>query len=418
MYRRHIERDRSAGDALIGSASGTPRRQEHTVVSHADRHGFALPTAIGALVIVGILVTAGFYMARQEVRVGVASRYSAMAVNLAQSGANDVLVNKVSALTAMSTWDTTTLVDTADAGVVSVKVTKLATRLYFLDATGTVTEGGALWSGATRRVGLVTRLTSANMDPPAALSTQGSLTAGGSSMVSGYDTVPSNWGTLCDSSAMTDKPGIMIDDSTNITSTGAKFDVYGNPAVQEDSTLTVESLLSFGDMNWSDVVALAEKTYPSTGATLADVQPDSVAASGHYVCQTSILDNWGDPKRPGGACGNYFPIIYAAGDLQITGGYGQGILLVEGNLSVQGGFEFYGPVFVKGELATAGTGGHFNGGVVAANVNFGASTVLGNAVVSYSSCAVTRAVLNNSALTKLRPLTMRSWVDLSGVVGS
>ena len=82
----------------------------------ADRRGFALPTAIGALVIVGVLVTAGFYMARQEVRIGVASRYSAMAVNLAQSGANNVLVNRVSSLAAMNTWDTTTLVDTADAG--------------------------------------------------------------------------------------------------------------------------------------------------------------------------------------------------------------------------------------------------------------------------------------------------------------
>jgi len=384
----------------------------------ADRRGFALPTAIGALVIIGILVTAGFYMARQEVRVGVASRYSAMAVNLAQSGANNVLVNRVSALAAMNTWDTTTLVDTADAGIVSVKVTKLAMRLYFLDATAKVTEGGALWSGATRRIGVVSRMKSANMDPPAALATQDSLVVGGSSSVSGYDTIPATWGAVCDSSDMTNKPGIMIDDSAAITTKGAKFEVAGDPAVQEDTTITAESLLSFGDLGWSDIVAMAEKTYPVGTSTLNDVQPDStVGGSGSYVCHTSTPDNWGDPVHPSGACGNYFPIIYSAGDLHITGGYGQGILLVEGDLSVEGGFEFYGPVFVKGELSTAGTGGHFNGGVVAANVNLGTSTVLGNAVVSYSSCAVTRAVLGNSALTKVRPLTMRSWVDLSGVVG-
>jgi hypothetical protein len=93
-------------------------------------------------------------------------------------------------------------------------------------------------------------------------------------------------------------------------------------------------------------------------------------------------------------------------------------MLIEGNLSVQGGFEFYGPVFVKGELSTQGTGGHFNGGVVAANVNLGSSTVLGNAVVSFSSCAVERAILNNSALTQVRPVAMRSWVDLSAVVSN
>ena len=43
--------------------------------THTKR-GFALPAAIGGLVIVGILATGGFYMARQEVRVGVASRHA------------------------------------------------------------------------------------------------------------------------------------------------------------------------------------------------------------------------------------------------------------------------------------------------------------------------------------------------------
>ncbi|HKI82441.1 MAG TPA: hypothetical protein VKA04_12405, partial [Pseudodesulfovibrio sp.] len=330
-----------------------------------DRRGFALPTAIGALVIVGVLVTAGFYMAQQELRIGVASRYSAMAVNLAQSGTNDVLVNQTSSLLSLNVWDTTTLVDTADAGVTTVKVTKLATRLFFLDATAKVTEGGALWSGATRRVGLVTRLTAANMDPPAALATQGDLNVGGSSEVDGNDTIPSGWSSVCDPSDTHDKPGIMIDDANNIKTNGNKFEVSGSPAVQSDSTINVESLLTFGDMKWNDIVALAEKTYGVGAGTQNSMQPDSTLSNGTYVCRKSTETNWGDPYHVAGACGNYFPIIYAAGDLKVTGGYGQGILLVEGNLDVQGGFEFFGPVFIKGELTTEGTGGHFNGGVVA-----------------------------------------------------
>ena len=116
-----------------------------------DNRGFSLPAAIGALVIVGVLVTAGFYMARQELRIGVASKNSTMAVNIAQSAANDVLVNETKALSALAIWGDTTLVDTVDHGVVSVEVTKLSTRLYYLDATATVTDGGALWAGASRR---------------------------------------------------------------------------------------------------------------------------------------------------------------------------------------------------------------------------------------------------------------------------
>lgn len=388
------------------------------MIHNNDHRGFALPAAIGALVIVGVLVTAGFYMAQQELRIGVASRYATMAVNMAQSGANDVLVNETKALSGLAIWGDTTLVDTVDHGVVTVDVTKLATRLFFLDATAVVTDGGTRWSGATRRVGLVTRMTSATMEPPAALTTQGSLTVGGSSIVNGYDSIPSGWGSVCDSTALGDKPGLMIDDTTNIKVTGSKFDVSGTPATQQDTTITSANLLTFGDMSWTDLVALADKILPASGNPYNSIRPDSSLVGGSYVCRTSTSTNLGDPTSVTGVCSDYFPIIYAPGDLKFTGGTGQGILLVENNLDVQGGFEFFGPVFVKGELTTQGTGGHFNGGVVAANVDLGTSTVLGNAVVSYSSCAVERAILNNTSLTKVRPLAMRSWVDLSSVLNN
>ncbi len=214
------------------------------------------------------------------------------------------------------------------------------------------------------------------------------------------------------------KPGLLIDDTLNITTGGAKFDVAGNPPTQQDTTINTAKLLDFGEMTWEDLTALAEKVYPVGAKTLNGVAPDSVLGGASYRCNTGNELNWGSPQDPFGVCGNYFPIIYAKGDLKVTGGHGQGILLVENSLTVDGGFEFFGPVWVKGELTTQGTGGHFNGGVVAANVDLGTSTVLGDAVVNYSSCAVTRAVLNNSALTKVRPLAMRSWVDLSNVIGS
>ena len=96
-------------------------------------------------------------------------------------------------------------------------------------------------------------------------------------------------------------------------------------------------------------------------------------------------------------------------DLKITGGVGQGIMLVEGDLSVQGGAQFFGPVIVKGSLKTAGTGGHFNGGVMAANVDLEQSTLLGNAVINYSSCALNRALAGTAT-----PIFVarRSWTEL------
>ena len=115
-----------------------------------------------------------------------------------------------------------------------------------------------------------------------------------------------------------------------------------------------------------------------------------------------------------GACENYFPIIYAPGDLKVNGDRGQGILLVNGSLEVAGGFQFYGLVIVRGELKTTGTGGHFNGTVMAANVAVGGAltsnnTVSGNATFRYSSCALMSALRGSATPVAIRD---RAWVEL------
>ncbi len=389
-----------------------------------NRRGFALPAAIGGLVIVGVLVTGGFYMARQELRIGIASEHASLAVSLAQSAANDVLISETSAMASMSTWDTTTFSDTVTDGVTEVTVTKLATRLYFLDSQATITKGGALWAGATRRVGLVTRINTANIEPPAALTTQGNLTYGGSSVINGNDAIPdgsdggqANWGSYCDASDLENKPGILIDDTTNIDWTGNRNKIEGqmtgDPLFDQDTTITVESLLSFGDMSWDDLVDLADVTI-NGNSNPGQIQPSVTAG----VCNYNVNTNWGAPLNSASPCFSYFPIIHLNNTSEVTlnQGSGQGILLVENDVRVNGGFEFYGPVFIKGTLTTNGSGGHFWGGVVAANADLDTNTVLGNAVINFSSCAVSRALLNNSSLTKMRPIAMRSWVDLTNVV--
>ena len=74
---------------------------------------------------------------------------------------------------------------------------------------------------------------------------------------------------------------------------------------------------------------------------------------------------------------------------------------------------FYGPVYVTGTLSTSGNksqGAKFYGGVIAGNVQLDDLTKLaGGALVTYSSCAIKRA-LQNSAEPK--PLAERSWVQL------
>ena len=196
-----------------------------------------------------------------------------------------------------------------------------------------------------------------------------------------------------------------IKDSTLITTAGCGglSCVDGSVKIDEDPTIDDSTLTTFGDVPWGDLIGMANK----------------VIASGNYRAEPSLSgsdcnvndpDNWGDPLNPASACGDYFPVIYATGDLTVNGVQGQGILLVDGNLDVQGGFEFYGPVIVRGALSTQGTGGHFNGGVIAANVDLDQSSVLGDAIVNYSSCAIARAVSGAASGARLKE---RSWVNLN-----
>ncbi|MCJ7628200.1 MAG: hypothetical protein MUO50_07405, partial [Longimicrobiales bacterium] len=374
-----------------------------------------------ALIVVGVLVTGGFYLARQETRIGVASGRATTAFYLAERGANEVMSQwDASRFGGLANWGTASVSDTTESGIWSVNVTKMSSRLYFLLASGRVEDGSPVYGDAGRMVGVVARLTTANVEPQAALTTVDDLKFGGSAFIDGNDFNPPEWGDC--SAPGAGKPGVLIDDINNINylTKNAEDNIVGVPdPIEERTGMTSADLLAFGDLTWNELVDLATVKYPSQ-VTITQLTPDSIIKEGsttEYECKTTLQNNWGSPKNPGGACGNYFPIIYAENGLKISASdAGQGILLVNGDLEVSGGHEFYGPVIIKGTLTTTGTGGHFVGGVVAANVNLDLTTVLGNAVIQFSSCSVNKAILNNLGLTSVRPLERRSWVDLSSVI--
>ena len=257
-------------------------------------------------------------------------------------------------------------------------------------STGSAAAGQAVYRSAGRALGMESRSTAIHIQPRAALTTIGNLRLGGSARVDGQNSVPSGWTGVCGEPGP-DKPGVLVDDLSEVSRLGNAHAVEGDPPLAEDPGLTSESLLTFGEHTWADLVALADFRFPG-GASVTETYPDSILIYGSFECHTDFRLNWGDPTSPGSVCGDHFPVIYAAGDLRIDGNdRGQGILLVEGSLTVTGGFQFYGPVIVRGTVTTEGTGGSFVGGLIAANISLDQSTVLGDAAVQYSACTVERA---------------------------
>ena len=268
--------------------------------------GFVLPAVVVALVLVGILVTGGSYLARQETRAGMASERARTAFYLAERGATETMARwDTTTFGSLAQWSTATVVDSVDEGSWSVSVTRMSNRQYFLRTTGTATEGQAVYGSASRSLGIVARLMTATLEPKAALTAVDLLRIGGSSYIIGHDSIPPGWEGSCDPPGVS-APGVLIDDEDNISYSGEALELEGNPPVAEDPSLTREDLLQFGDLTWEELVALAEKVYAPGASTITQLGPDSVDIGGAWDCRTTTKNNWNSRRR---SCSLFWSVV-------------------------------------------------------------------------------------------------------------
>ena len=378
----------------------------------ARREGFALAATILAMLVVGAIVTGGFYAASQEGQVSRALQGSNDALYIAETGLNNALgsityknlknitIGQDSPFTAQNVSVNGTVI-----GNYQVTAVRMNELLYFFTSVGTQTRGGR-YAGATREVSSAVRIRSADFDTEAAVVVYGDLDLRGTSDVNGTDAYPTAWTADCPATDPT--TNAIVTNPTSTVVTDRRTTITGNVSRE---TLTTGDFTVFGDLTWNEVVAM--KTW-----TVSGTMNPSPSLTG-LACNTADINNWG-AELPTHACYNHFPILYAPGDLHISsGGYGQGILLVAGNLTISGGFTFNGVVVTLGEIMMTGTGGHVNGTTMAyGGGNFDAvNDIRGDSLLQYSSCSIERAVLNNNALSRAIPIRHRSWMDMSSIKG-
>ncbi len=370
----------------------------------ASRHerGFALVGAVFALVIIAALIAGAFFASRQENTVGRNTQTYQRSFGAAEAGMATTVANwQTGTFNGLNVGDSSSASGTlpGNGGSYSAVVKRLDNQLFLIRTTGTDPSGKG-----SRTLATLAKLNLIQMNFAASLTTRNSLKIGGSSLIDGRNTAPSGWG--CP--PVTDTiPGITTRDSSQITRSGCNNwnCVIGKPDVKSDTSINDSTFFKYGNQTWNDLIAMATINYSS-----GSIGHDSLA---NGTCDTGNSGNWGEPLRGAGTvapCYNYFPIIYINGSAHFTGGAGQGILLVEGDLDVTGQFAFYGPVIVRGHLTTSGQGGHFNGGVMSADVDLGQTSILGNAVMTYSSCAITSALQGNS---NGRQINSRSWAEIT-----
>ena len=337
-------------------------------MTSGDRKGFAVATALFTLVVIGALAIGTLYAATHELRGGTDAIHQARAIMAAELGVEQTIAawsrewNGALGRGYGRSWTYSTV----EGAQLTIGLTRLTDDLFLITS-----EARA--GPARRRVARVVRL---DVDDPlreAALLATSVIDSTTSSGVDGSDHPPAQWDCPAPGPPL---PAIVIADTT--------------------------SALRLGQFDWPTLVGLAHSrvTVRVTGAA------PRVSAE---ECDTAAPENWGEPNRwMGGPCTGYYPVIHAPSDLVMDGGRGQGVLVVEGNLTIQGGAAFTGVVLVRGALLDGPGGGRVTGALSMAGQGATLPS-LGGTWIGFSRCAARKALLG---IAMPKAVIERSWSEL------
>ena len=384
---------------------------------HSDERGIALAIALLAIIVIGALVTGTFFAGRMEMVSGRNVVYTGQATEAAEAGLADVLLNWNSA------WNTVAIdVDQVQTSVNPITTPTVNTSVQYTQTIRrmkggvfqVISQGDKLdRSGnlvASRLLAKMVKLVTPNIDIQAAVTSKGSPTITGNITISGINTTPPGW-PVC---AGPDVAGVRSDQAI---SNGGSSVVVGTPDTKPNDSGVVDSIFT---VPYYALLPRVTLNFPASGGgTYNGVAPTTTGSPAR--CDKTNVDNWGEPYRGAAMgsvaqCETYFPVIHFANSfgngnvVHITGGRGQGILLVDGDVTMDGGFEFDGVVIALGNVAVQGNGTKVTGAILGQSVDAGLNTFAGTSLVSYSLCAI-QAALNGSAVAVV--LNERSWAQVN-----
>lgn len=375
-----------------------------------DREGMALAMALFAIVVIGALIAGAFFASTQDFRVGTNSLVAQRAFSAAEFGLNKTMAEWDTKLNLgiKTGKDTTYALKFADGGAAGVRITRLNQHTYWVVSEGRAGTGTSV--DTRRRTSTVLRLAYPAVKVGGALTLAGGGSVKGSATVSGLNTNPAGWD--CAEYPGKDTTAIAYSPTTTLTVQKPQ-NVIGKPSTYADPNAAVDgTYIKYGDESWNTLVANADITFSGN----LDPVPTGTATTCDRTGVNALL-NWGEPLRGVGSiagCYSFFPIIYAKTDLHINNGRGQGILLVEGSLKINGNFQFNGLIIIRDQILRGNGTPTVFGAVMARDavineLNPDGSEILGNANWQYSKCALESA-LQGSA--RLLPAKHRSWAEL------
>jgi len=336
--------------------------------------GIALAASMFAMIVVTALVAAVFFAALQEFRMGRNVTCERRAFDAAEAGLALALRDLDAArLDSLAVGDSVAFSGSLSgrSGSYAGVALRLSQRLLLVRSTGRDSGGSA-----ERSLAVLARFGPLPVEVPAALASAGAVEIGPSGFVDGAGVAPEGWACPAPEDPAA---GVLISDTTllQVSACAARDCVRGSPGVREDTSLRGSAVPLLGEAVWAGLLSLAE-TIPSGSGTLEDVVGS-------------------------------FPIRYAPGDLAVSGVVAGGVLLVQGDLTLEGGAEWVGLVVVRGHLSIRGAGASVLGAAVVASADLGTASGGGPAAVVRSGCVIRRVL---AATARARPLRERPWATV------
>lgn len=375
-----------------------------TALRGTSRSGFALPAAIIALVLLSALIAGALFVSTEELRSGRSDIADQRALAVAEAALDRAILSWSSARNTRQPVGTSEIVARASEAPndsVVVSAARVEPNAVWMVARAT-SRGDGRTIPARHTVGASLLLVSASIPVRSALSTAGPVSIDGG-IVDGRDAAVSDTARLCPESQRAS--GISVPDPSQVTCVNCSSEtasgVYGNPPV-DSGTLADSAFARFGDETAS---LAARATIDIAGGTLA---PKPSVVDGE--CDSADPLNWGDPDGAS-PCADRYPIIHVVGSTTLaSASTGQGILIVDGNVRVDGNARFVGVVIASGAIEVTGPGAEIVGAAFVGNPDGSAvSRVSNGGAIRFGSCAVRRAMVGSARLTRT---PIRWWVEL------
>ncbi len=363
----------------------------------AGTGGFAIP-----LILIVLLAATAFghllhYLAHQELTVARAERDLLIARLAAEGGVRAVAGTAAGLLAATPVGDSTVVEGAhGQRGAYRVAAHRLTREIYLLAGEGMV-------DGAARaKIGRLTWALDAGARLsafPAAVAARG-IAVTDSALIAGdrVTAPPLTW------SATECAAQLPVADSIFPHGEVAESGVWVPPAAHLEPArrqrlaqdLNPPSL-NLGVLSFQDLAELADITLGVAGG-----RTRLHLGSG---CPATAAGNWGTPLSPAESCGAYLPVVVVRGSLEVTGGEGQGVLVVDGSASFLANATFAGLVLATEAVRLA------DDARVAGWIRSGEGVLLeGRAHVGASACAGLRA-LSHAGLRTMRALPAGSWLE-------